>query len=124
MFTTPLRLSARSIKHALAPARPSFRMLKLAPVPGMRMHTKVDIYTESSAELNPIELLKYLQSNKERELREFLTDESEMVASESFNVDPDVSFSKSPNTKHGNKAVNEEFAKQIHDLLNPSYGSA
>ncbi|KAJ2001267.1 hypothetical protein GGI04_003804, partial [Coemansia thaxteri] len=69
--------------------------------------------------LDPIGLQKYLQSNKEREMREFLCEESEMIACESFNVDPDV-----PPAHHHNKAVNEEFAKQIHDLLHPSYGSA
>ncbi|KAJ2104401.1 hypothetical protein GGI16_002768, partial [Coemansia sp. S142-1] len=52
---------------------------------GVRMYTKTEIYTESTAELNPIELLKYLQSNKERELREFMSEESEMLACESFN---------------------------------------
>ncbi|KAJ2328562.1 hypothetical protein GGI00_004160 [Coemansia sp. RSA 2681] len=95
----------------------------------VRAYTKIDIYTDSDAQLNPIEFHKYLQSNKERELREFLADESEMLACESFNVDRDVPSSKTPaaaahTAKSGNKAVNEEFAKQIHDLLNPSYGSA
>ncbi|KAJ2063908.1 hypothetical protein GGI17_001401 [Coemansia sp. S146] len=124
MYSTPLRLSARSIKRAVTPIRSSFHVFKMAPMSGVRMYTKTEIYTESAAELNPIEFLKYLQSNKERELREFLSEESEMLACESFNVDPDVPFSKAPAAKSGSKAVNEEFAKQIHDLLNPSYGSA
>ncbi|KAJ2909861.1 hypothetical protein GGI21_001454, partial [Coemansia aciculifera] len=59
------------------------------PMPGARAYTKIDIYTDSDAQLNPIEFHKYLQSNKERELREFLAEESEMIACESFNVDPD-----------------------------------
>ncbi|KAJ2833634.1 hypothetical protein GGI24_000766 [Coemansia furcata] len=99
-------------------------MFRVAPMSGVRMYTKTEIYSGSAVELNPIEFHKYLQSNKERELREFLTEESEMLACESFNVDPDVPFSKAPAAKSGSKAVNEEFAKQIHDLLNPSYGSA
>ncbi|KAJ2858958.1 hypothetical protein GGH94_006359 [Coemansia aciculifera] len=112
------------LNHAITPIRPSFHVFKMAPMSGVRMYTKTEIYTESAAELNPIEFLKYLQSNKERELREFLSEESEMLACESFNVDPDVPFSKAPAAKPSSKAVNEEFAKQIHDLLNPSYGSA
>ncbi|KAJ2741644.1 hypothetical protein GGI20_005040 [Coemansia sp. BCRC 34301] len=129
MFTTPLRQSiVRSFKRIQAAPLPRGPLM-LAPTASTRAYTKIDIYTESEAQLNPIEFHKYLQSNKERELREFLTEESEMIASESFNVDRDIPSSSkipasSPASKSGNKAVNEEFAKQIHDLLNPSYGTA
>ncbi|KAJ2362918.1 hypothetical protein IW150_006876, partial [Coemansia sp. RSA 2607] len=87
---------------------------------GSRMYTKVEMYTETD-HINPIEFHKYLQS-KDRQLKEYLVEESEILANDSFNADASLSEGASTNRSHNSHTVNSEFAKQIHDLLNPKYG--
>ncbi|KAJ2607729.1 hypothetical protein H4S08_004728 [Coemansia sp. RSA 1365] len=98
----------------------------LAVPSGRRAYTKVDMYTKTEY-LSPIEMQKFLQ-NRDRELKEFLDDESEMIASDSFFFDSSV-HSNATNATSAEasdkpaKGVNEEFAKQIQDLIHPNYGS-
>ncbi|KAJ2158047.1 hypothetical protein GGF46_004069 [Coemansia sp. RSA 552] len=94
-----------------------------AAVPAARRaYTKVQIYTETE-QLNPVEMHKFLQG-RGRELKEFLEDESEMIAAESFNVDPDLPLDAHAGREASSaKGVNEQFAKQIQALLHPDYGS-
>ncbi|KAJ2780415.1 hypothetical protein GGI15_003552 [Coemansia interrupta] len=87
---------------------------------GSRMYTKAEMYTEAD-HINPVEFQRYLQS-RDRELKGYLVEESEILASESFNADASLSEGSSTNGSLNGRAVNEEFAKQIHDLLNPNYG--
>ncbi|KAJ2708233.1 hypothetical protein FB645_000079 [Coemansia sp. IMI 203386] len=91
----------------------------LAPA-GMRAYTKIETSVETS-QLNPIDFHKYLQG-RDREPKEFMAEESEILVSESFSADASLSKDSPSNGSHGNRGVNEEFAKQIHDLLSPSYG--
>ncbi|KAJ2801514.1 hypothetical protein H4R20_003639 [Coemansia guatemalensis] len=98
----------------------------LAASPGRRAYTKVDMYTKTEY-LSPIEMHKFLQ-NRDRELKEFLEDESEMVASDSFFLDSTAHANAIDATANATpdkpvKGVNEEFAKQIQDLIHPNYGS-
>ncbi|PIA13917.1 hypothetical protein COEREDRAFT_89133 [Coemansia reversa NRRL 1564] len=93
---------------------------------GRRAYTKVDMYTKTEY-LSPIEMQKFLQ-NRDRELKEFLEDESEMIASDSFFLDSSVHSNATDATPaaasdKSAKGVNEEFAKQIQDLIHPNYGS-
>ncbi|KAJ2854689.1 hypothetical protein J3B02_002548 [Coemansia erecta] len=88
----------------------------------MRAYTKVDTDVEAS-QLNPTDFHKYLQT-RNREPMEFMAEESEILVSESFGADASLSKDASSNNSglHGSRGVNEEFAKQIHDLLSPTYG--
>ncbi|KAJ1957800.1 hypothetical protein GGI12_004920 [Dipsacomyces acuminosporus] len=87
---------------------------------GARAYTNIDIYTETE-HLNPVAFQQYLQK-KDREFKEFLSDECDMIATESFPVTNSPLASAPLNGS--SKAVNEQFAKQISDLLNPSYGAS
>ncbi|KAJ1993247.1 hypothetical protein GGI25_005080 [Coemansia spiralis] len=102
---------------------------RLATVPllaSSRPYTKVETTTrvetaeiEESKHLSPIEFHNYLKS-RDRESREFLAEESETVAADSFIADR--SFEQ--HDVQPRKELNEQFRKQIHDLLQPSYGSS
>lgn len=70
----------------------------------------------SKGQLNPTQFHRYLKSNKPNELKEFLADESEIIAAESFHL-------QQQHPHPHPQQVNSEFAKQIHDLLQPTYGS-
>ncbi|KAJ2273480.1 hypothetical protein GGH19_003718 [Coemansia sp. RSA 1807] len=82
-----------------------------------RAYTKLSVYSEPE-HISPIELLKFLQTRDHR--TEFLDEDEEMIARESFNIDRDV-----PTTTRLDKpkGVNEEFAQQIQSLLRPDYGT-
>ncbi|KAJ2079281.1 hypothetical protein H4R24_003885 [Coemansia sp. RSA 988] len=93
---------------------------------GRRAYTKVDMYTKTEY-LSPIEMHKFLK-NRDRELKEFLEDESEMIASDSFFFDSAshanaIDATTAATSDKPSKGVNGEFAKQIQDLINPNYGS-
>ncbi|KAJ1948844.1 hypothetical protein EC988_005009 [Linderina pennispora] len=101
--------------------RPVTRVASRVPKSGMpaRMYTSINQYT-ASEHLNPVDFHQYLQS-RDREFREFLSEESEMVATESF---PDEApLGKVPLNQAG-KSVNEEFAKHVCHLMGPGYGSS
>ncbi|KAJ1948053.1 hypothetical protein FBU59_001771 [Linderina macrospora] len=84
-----------------------------------RMYTSINQYT-ASEHLNPVDFHQYLQ-NKDREFKEFLSEEFEMIATESF---PDEApLSKAP-LNQASKSVNEEFAKHVCHLMGPGYGSS
>ncbi|KAJ1847715.1 hypothetical protein IWW55_007161 [Coemansia sp. RSA 2706] len=104
-----------------APLRQMALRLRPAMVPMLRrLHTNTSIDVETE-HIDPIELHKFLQARDRAASKEFLEDEKEMIASESFNVDAEVPTTGAHPGR--SKAVNEEFAKQIQDLLHPDYGS-
>ncbi|KAJ1667961.1 hypothetical protein IW140_002395 [Coemansia sp. RSA 1813] len=97
---------------------PSLQQSKAA-ASAMALHTKIDLTVESK-HLSPTEFHNYLKSRDGRELKEFLSEESEIVAMDSFNDPP--SYQQQPSSESTNidsKDLNEQFKKQIHDLLYP-----
>ncbi|KAJ1826874.1 hypothetical protein LPJ56_001966 [Coemansia sp. RSA 2599] len=95
----------------------------LAPV-GLRAYSKIETTgVEEAGQLNPTEFHKYLQTRSREPRDEFMAEEAELLVSESFGADASLSKDSSSNAAlHGSRGVNEEFAKQIHDLLSPTYG--
>ncbi|KAJ1891853.1 hypothetical protein LPJ66_006685 [Kickxella alabastrina] len=85
--------------------------------------TKIDTYTDTD-QINPIEFHNYLKSKEEYEAKEFMEEEEDTLAKESFGAD--ASLCKDTPTAveatASGREVNGEFARQIHDLLSPTYG--
>ncbi|KAJ2683445.1 hypothetical protein H4R19_006998 [Coemansia spiralis] len=91
------------------------RLGAAAAVPAARRgYTRTEVHVTGD-HLNPVDMHKFLQA-RDREHREFLDDETEMIVTESFLFDSGVS-PVSPA-----KPVNSEFAQQIQALLKPDYG--
>ncbi|KAJ2800962.1 hypothetical protein H4R21_002974, partial [Coemansia helicoidea] len=78
-----------------------------------RAYTRAETHTNAEP-LSPVDMHKFLQA-RDRQHREFLDDEYDMLA-ESFLLDSGAA-EVSPG-----KPVNSEFAQQIHALLSPDYG--
>ncbi|KAJ2556999.1 hypothetical protein EV175_001625 [Coemansia sp. RSA 1933] len=89
------------------------------------LHSKIEITEIDSKHLSPIEFHNYLKNRGERqELKEFLSEESEIVSMDAFNDPPPSSFQQESEPRIDNKDLNEQFRKQIGNLLGPSYGSS
>ncbi|KAJ2348114.1 hypothetical protein GGF43_004624 [Coemansia sp. RSA 2618] len=107
-----LRTSAPLFTRALLPA--CVPMLR-------RLSTKLDVYAEPE-HISPIELEKFFRM-RSRGAKEYLEEDEEILARESFNVDREVPTTEEGSHLGKSKAVNEEFAKQIQSLLHPDYGT-
>ncbi|KAJ1734611.1 hypothetical protein LPJ72_002266 [Coemansia sp. Benny D160-2] len=136
--------SATSLLSASSKANAA-RAISMAGQQRKWWHAKVDVKATSSVEsaeehIDPIGFHNYLKNCRDRgELKEFLAEESEIIATDSFNDPSSQSLSAasvsvgetmgrsggagaSGSARIDSKDLNEQFKKQIRDLLNPSYG--
>ncbi|KAJ1787283.1 hypothetical protein LPJ59_005762 [Coemansia sp. RSA 2399] len=111
-----------TIKRALPLVR---RRAAAAPRLQRAMHGKIEIISVEAKHLSPTEFHNYLKSRNDRqELKEFLSEESEIVAMDSFNDPPSYHQEPAESSHINNKGLNEQFRKQIGNLLDPAYGSS
>ncbi|KAJ2864064.1 hypothetical protein GGI22_001809 [Coemansia erecta] len=109
------------IKRAL----PLVRRRAAAPWLQRAMHGKIEITSVEVKHLSPTEFHNYLKSRSDQqELKEFLSEESEIVVMDSFNDPPSYNQESAEAPQINNKALNEQFRKQIRNLLDPAYGSS